>query len=478
MWAKLSTQKKSIFLTGVIASLFVIWGGIIAFMQMGQPNVTSNKDGGSSADYVSTESASVQVSSTLDRTVQFEVGFDHTQESNLPSDKPANAAARQSAIALLKSLDAPQNVHIMGFGADSPEPSPGKYSWGSLDARVNLMRATTSKDEKMVLTLCCAPKWMKGTKTDWGKDFEVAPKKDYFDDYAALAAKVALRYKDIKYFSVWNELKGFWGYGGVGERWGYEAYTNLYNQVYAAIKKVRPDAKIGGPYPPISVYPPTQVPKASSVKGAYGTVDQRELDVILYWLKNKKGGDFISMDGGVGSDDKGTLRTNGFAAGKEFADVAKYIRGLDASKYPGAKTLPLWWKEFYPATKGSTGQRAVAIATDNVITAGQGGINKMFFWEPEGLANGTHPDNVVSVWTESSVSGGGKATTFYQALRLLHTNFPVGTQLYKTTVKGNVTVLASKTKVLLLSKTANTITVSLGANKITLKPYEVKVVTR
>ena len=477
MWAKLSAKKKSIFLGASVASLMVIWVGIIAITQSSNSEISVDSNTGLRANLVATEAASAMIASSVDRTVNFEVGFDHTQESNLPADKSGNAVAKKSATALLKSLNAPQNVHLMGFGADNPEPSKGKYDWRSLDARVNLMRATTAKD-KMVMTLCCAPKWMKGTKTDWDKDFEVAPKKAYFDDYAALAAKAAARYKDIKYFSVWNEMKGFWGYGGVGNRWGYEAYTDLYNQVFTAIKKVRPDAKIGGPYPNISVYAPNKVPKASTVKGAYGVVNQGELNVILYWLQHKKGGDFITMDGGVGSDEKGTLRTNGFAAGQEFADVAKYIRNLDASKYPGAKTLPLYWKEFYPATKGSSGQQAVAIATSNVIAAGLGGINKMFFWEPEGLSNGTHPDNVVSVWTESSKSGGGKATSFYNALKLLHTEFPVGTQLYKVTTKGNLTVLASKTKLFLLSKTKNNLTVTIGAKKVSLKPYEVKVVVR
>ena len=55
----------------------------------------------------------------------------------------------------------------MGWGGGNPEPSPGEYDWGSLDVRVETMRRTGAR---MVITLCCAPDWMKGGEpgeTDW-----------------------------------------------------------------------------------------------------------------------------------------------------------------------------------------------------------------------------------------------------------------------------------------------------------------------
>ena len=60
-----------------------------------------------------------------------------------------------------------QNQHIMGFGGGNPEPSPGEYDWTSLDRRVEMMRRTGAR---IVITLCCAPDWMKGGEpgeTDW-----------------------------------------------------------------------------------------------------------------------------------------------------------------------------------------------------------------------------------------------------------------------------------------------------------------------
>ena len=55
----------------------------------------------------------------------------------------------------------------MGFRGGNPEPSPGEYDWTSLDWRVEMMRRTGAR---IVITLCCAPDWMKGGEpgeTNW-----------------------------------------------------------------------------------------------------------------------------------------------------------------------------------------------------------------------------------------------------------------------------------------------------------------------
>ena len=92
-----------------------------------------------------------------------------------------------------------QNQHIMGWGGGNPEPSPGEYDWESLDRRVDLMRRTGAR---MVITLCCAPDWMKGGEpgeTDWS-NLEVAPLPEHYGDFAELCAKVAERYPDVEAF--------------------------------------------------------------------------------------------------------------------------------------------------------------------------------------------------------------------------------------------------------------------------------------
>lgn len=79
---------------------------------------------------------------------------------------------------------------------------------------------------------------------DW-QYLETAPSPAHYQDFADLAKQVAERYPEVKYFQVWNELKGF--YDASTNQWDYADYTTLYNMVYDAIKSVRPDAKLVDP---------------------------------------------------------------------------------------------------------------------------------------------------------------------------------------------------------------------------------------
>ncbi len=117
-------------------------------------------------------------------------GFTHTQYS---ADQGADSG-RKAASALLSGHPMPQNQHTMGWGAGNPEPSPGRYDFADLDRRIALMRRTGTAP---VLTLCCAPDWMKGGepgRTDWlQKALETAPTPEHYKDFAALAGKIARR---------------------------------------------------------------------------------------------------------------------------------------------------------------------------------------------------------------------------------------------------------------------------------------------
>ena len=138
---------------------------------------------------------------------------------------------------------------------------------------------------------------------------------------------------------------------GIGNlnRWDYERYTPLYNAVYDAIKHVRPDAQLGGPYVFMDSDGNSYAMSNPGPGYAWGTLDERSLDVITFWLQHKHGADFIAVDGSSSNRD-GIWLTNEFAAAQKFVDVYNWIR-----KQPdGGAALPIWWAEWYAGLPANT----------------------------------------------------------------------------------------------------------------------------
>ncbi len=417
-------------------------------------------------------------------TSNFQVGDDYTQTSHLAAGSGGNPSAVASAKKLLTSMDTFQNVALMGWGSGDPEPSPGHYNLSSLDGEVDVMGATVPAGQRMI-TLCSAPGWMKvgGTSQEWNMDDAVAPA--HFEDFAKLAALVSERYDGthrgadgrllpkVDYFDVWNEMKGFWN--SATNTWDYQGYTTMYNDVYRAIKAVRPDAQIGGPYAPVGATTIGATNYPSSVRGTFGVVDQRALNVLAYWLQHKVGAQFVSMDGGPAATDE-----TGFASGQYFSAVVRWLRGLSNTTYPGARTLPITWAEFYPGLDSTfglaLGQQAVAIDASNIIQAGVAGVSHMLLWEMEGGPSDSSLFAGQTVWTDTADAGGGRPTALYYALDAIHDAFAPGTAVYAAATTGPVSALANRTNVLLVSHSPAAMTVHVNKTVVHMAPYAVMVV--
>ncbi len=324
---------------------------------------------------------------------RLELGVTHTQDS-LDSEEPAEA--RQRGMDILDDSAIWQNHHLMGFGTLNPEPSPDEYNWESLDKRMQLTEETGGRT---VLTLCCAPDWMKGGvagETNW-KELETAPEPEFFDEFAELSALAVARYPQIERVLVWNELKGF--YHADENRWDYEGYTELYNKVYTAVKEVRPDVQIGGPYVVLTSLDPGS-PDSSDVRGPWGVADQRALDVIEYWLANKVDADFIAVDGSTQTRQE---TVPDLAAGaQKWADLTRWIR----ERTP----LAIWWAEFYPDVPEGAGagpdSTASAAATLAAVGAyAESGVSVALLWGPQG-----HGLGYAALWTDSTLPDGGRPT--------------------------------------------------------------------
>jgi hypothetical protein len=357
----------------------------------------------------------------------------------------------------------------------SINPAPNVYDWQTLDARVQTARDTESKK---VITLCCGPTWMVdpnwNSGTDWDK-LEEAILPEHEDDYAALAALVAQRYPDVEYFQVWNEMKGLWD--SSANNWDYVRYTRLYNKIWTAVKQVRPDAKIGGPYLKIEGSGGATDLGLASHYYTDAPITERNKTVLNYWLAHKQGADFITIDRNSIDGDE---NWSDYPEDKRiklthwFGDVAQQIQSL--AEYHNE---PIWYAEDYiwknaDTHQPSTDYQNAAIAS-MLLHELKNGVSVSLRWQPQ--QNDLYKENL---FTDTRVSGGGQALPAYTTYKIFHDNFAPGTPIYTSTVNNaNVEVLASATHSLLINKSASMLPININGTSVTaLNPYEVRLIDK
>ncbi|EGX54547.1 xylan 1,4-beta-xylosidase, partial [Streptomyces zinciresistens K42] len=399
-------------------------------------------------------------------------GVTHTQYSAADGD-PATVGA---ALDALSARSLPQNQHIMGWGADNPEPAPGRYDFTSLDERMRLVRRTGGTP---VITLCCAPDWMKGGtpgRTDWSRrSLEKAPGPEHYGDFADLAATVARRYPYVRYFLVWNEFKGF--FDDAVQRWDYEGYTRFYNGVYRALKGVDARNRVGGPYLNMDSLPPGSTRFASGLKGPWGSVDQRVLDAFGYWNRKKAGADFVVVDGS--SSPRGSSpRPDAFGAVGKFTAVGRWLRQRTS--------LPLWWAEYYvePQTDAATADprnaaRSIALQAAALTAIAEGGAGTAFYWNPQKR----HAPCDVCLWNSTGTArASGGTLPMMGLLRSFDREFPPGSVRRPVRVTGagaaDVRVLADDRAVLVVNTRDRPVRVAVDGRDVRLRGYQVRWLTR
>lgn len=394
-------------------------------------------------------------------------GLTHTQYSAESGDPAAMETARQA----LSHRSLPQTQHIMGWGADNPEPSPGHYDFAVLDARIDLIRRTGGTP---VITLCCAPDWMKGGRpgdTDWSRDaLETAPSPEHFDDFAALAATIAKRYPDVRHFIVWNEFKGF--FDDTKKRWNYEGYTDLYNRVFRTLKRVNSENVVGGPYLNMDSFGPGRTTYESPLRGPWGSVDRRVLDAFDYWNTHKAGADFVVVDGSSYTHDDEMLPDR-FRAVDKFTAVGRWVRARTS--------VPLWWAEYYvePGADGDTDgwseSLRVAVQAAGMIAMIEGGATTGFYWNPQ--QRGAACAGCLWRSTELTDGTGGEALPMLELIRRFDTEFPPGTHYRTVDVTGSeaprVRVLGDGEATLAVNTLDRAVRVEIDGRAVDLGRYQV-----
>jgi hypothetical protein len=276
-------------------------------------------------------------------------GYDITQD-NMTSNFPN--ARSPAAIATIASIpNAMVSCHVGGFGVYPPEYINNVFDWtgdaqgvpaNGLDDAVALMRQMVHPTTGIkMIVLCTSPGWMKASGNTFSMD--EAPTDANELQWAQSCAAIAARYTDVVWFSFWNELKGL--YNSALNRWNYEKYTRMYNLAWNAIKAVRPDAKIGGPYPVSSSWSsgaPATTLGAPGCTFNGGAVDGRALDVFTYFKNNAIGYDFIACDIWVGNQFGTTMGTT------NQLQLDKFIKQMQWLRTNVHATKPIVCVEFYP----------------------------------------------------------------------------------------------------------------------------------
>jgi hypothetical protein len=403
-----------------------------------------------------------------------------------------------------------ENTPIMAWGAPDPWPVPSQpepSDWGYLDGRLQLILQSGGIP---VITLSEAPWWMKGQLEPDGSTRLLQPSDEWSNiayssrildnkmgAWLHLVQRVAERYMvapyNVRYFQVWNELKGY--YNPITNAYDYttspgdpggpnatHGYTYMYNLVYDRLTQVArslgiptDSIKIGGPYVVMDTWGSKYQSTLSNLSKAYGTYDQRSLDVVLYWLQHKAGAGFITLDSSNSNRDNINL-VDPFVAADKFGDMVVWIRSLDNARYPGAATLPTWLAEWYAMPYGNTAddQYDDAIKSYTVIKFLKAGGSVALLWG--GLSNG--PSDT-GLWTPTTAAAGGQPLPWYYSYKAFKDYFAPGTEIYKTIVSApeSVEALASASHIMLVNKTTKNLTASVDGSVVALSPYQVCVGT-
>ena len=212
-------------------------------------------------------------------------------------------------------------------------------------------------------------------RTDWTR-LETAPEREHFDDFARLAATVAKRYPTVKHFMVWNEFKGFWNPAQqpLGRRGLHRALQQGLRRAEGG--RTRTSRSAGRTWRSASYAKNEQ--GLGAVQGAWGVVDQRDLDAVEYWIEHKKGADFIVVDGSSPTKDAGLIPDE-FAALGKFGAITSWLRQKSGD-------MPVWWAEWYVEPRGQRldrGAAALAVQTAAMMEFATSGVTTALYWNPQ-----------------------------------------------------------------------------------------------
>jgi len=232
--------------------------------------------------------------------------------------------------------------------------------------------------------------------------------------------------------------------------------------VYDAIKEVRPDARVGGPYVVMDSWAEGGS-HPSQVSGPWGTLDQRPLDVLEYWLRYAHGADFVSVDGRLGTKDDGWIVEPLDSLAKADAVLAWLRERTD---------LPVQWAELYVVPHGSPldqEQRTAVVATAAIRLAAAGADGALLWG-----VDATRPAvDTPLIDSAGKLTVAGKAVALLQSLEA-----DAGRRRYADDRLHEIAVFANDDHVVLVDLSGEARVVSVGRTTVELQPWEVLRISR
>jgi hypothetical protein len=291
--------------------------------------------------------------------------------------------------------------------------------------------------------------------TDWSRQ-AVAPLPEHYQDYAELARQVALRYPEVQFFQVWNELKGFWD--PQSKAWDAVNYTEFYNLVYQAVKSARPDAKVGGPY--------IHLAGSGSRTGAPNSempITAKDWAFIDYWLAHNVGADFICIDHHLRSSSQAGQQDTSNLSVEQWTQLASVFGDITAQLRTKAPSLPIWWSEYYGLS--SPAFRAALLAS-----LVRNGASVALLWGPMQFRDGGNDPLVVLpeayLFTDVRRPDGGQPSERAAVYEVFQRDFGPGTPIYRATSSDPlIEVLAGPNGTIIANKHATARTVALDGQQ-------------
>lgn len=461
----------------------------------------------------------VTIGSNVIATSRFETGMTDANNKDLMY---ANATAKTTGIATLKTAMSIYQKHLIGWGSGDVWPwdgtglrPPVPTGWTQLDAYLNMGLAMGTR---LALNTALYPWHLRGK---WMPDGTTVPLTyaEQFSDtgvlmtnqvpaYLSMIKLMAERYLIPPYnVAIWTTGTEFHGLYQGRQRtyhsWRYDDFPGtpganadmgaayIHNitvdQILAVVaaKGIDPSKLVFiNNYPPfIGRGIPTNdsVPVGHPLRGRkWGSANKQGPEILVKMPPLLKRVDAIgfdmstpNMDGNQLVDDFGNIdKVDDYVAFIRFANPGKPVIVMEQydkpAADPGANS-----KNYRAAIRAEFYRRLVL-----------NGVWSSWVWGTQGEAMGTVGQGAVMIpdaalLTDTALATGGQATTMLKVIKLFHDHFGPGTPIYDVeVVGGGASVLVSDKVAVLISKTASPLKVALGGDMYVLDAHEVRAVMR